>query len=434
MVAASRGYRLQLLPLAAGTFAIGTGLLVIQGVLPQLARDLGVSVGTAGQLVTVFALVYAVSAPLLSAVAARWDQRRVLIWALLVFALANFTAALATSFALLVAARVAAALSSALFTPNASAAGANLAPPEARGRALALVFGGLSVATVLGVPLGTLLGAAFGWQATFLFVALLGLLAAGGIALLMPPVPRPAATGGGQLLALLRRPPVVAAALVTTLVMSGQFVVFTYIAPLTGMVAGDGGLVAAALFVFGLAAVAGNTLGGSAADRLGSRRTLVLVLSTLIAALATLWVLSRPAGSGAAILFATAALVVWGMAGWAFNPPQQQRFLQLVPEAGGMALSVNASALYMGMALGSVVGGYALGMGQLGNLALIGGLFVAGALGLLLLSNARFARAPAPATPGETPDCPAPCGPLPGTGPPRYAPGKTDNEGGSGKT
>ena len=184
-------YRLRVLPLAAGTFAIGTGLLVIQGILPEMARDLGVSVGAAGQLVTAFAVAYAVSAPLLSAVAARFDQKRLLGGALIVFALSNVGAALAPSLAPLIVARVVAALSSALFTPNASAAGASLAPPDERGRALALVFGGLSVATVLGVPIGTLIGGAVGWRATFLFVGALGALAAAGLAALLPRVTRP---------------------------------------------------------------------------------------------------------------------------------------------------------------------------------------------------------------------------------------------------
>ncbi len=186
-------YLTRILPLAAGTFAVGTGLLVIQGILPEMARDLGVSVGAAGQLVMVFAVTYAVSAPLLSTFGARFDRRRLLVAALVLFALSNLAAALSSSVALLVVARVVAALASALYTPNASVAGAGLAPPEARGRALAIVFGGLSIATVLGVPIGTLVGGFAGWRAAFWFVALLATLAAAGIALLLPAVPRPAA-------------------------------------------------------------------------------------------------------------------------------------------------------------------------------------------------------------------------------------------------
>ena len=395
----SGGYLLRILPLAAGTFAVGTGLLVIQGILPEMARDLGVSVAAAGQLVTVFALTYAVSAPLLSAFGARFDRRRLLVFALAVFALSNLAAALSTSIALLVLARVAAALASALYTPNASVAGAGLAPPEARGRALALVFGGLSISTVLGVPLGTLIGGFAGWRATFLFVAALGAAAAAWVAIYLPAPPPAPATNLGVLFGVLRRPRVSALAAVTALTMSGTFLVFSYIAPLVGLVAGGGtNTVAAALLLFGVFSVLGNFLGGFAADRAGPRRTLVVGLSAYALSLGALWVLANLRPSGAVVLAAAGALAVWGVSNWAFNPPQQQRLLEAAPDAGSLALSLNASALYLGQAVGSAVGGYALALEQLANLPLLGALFVAGALLFMLLADARTAPRSPPAT------------------------------------
>jgi DHA1 family inner membrane transport protein len=444
-VGVNGSYLTRILPLAAGTFAVGTGLLVIQGILPEMARDLGVSVGAAGQLVTVFALTYAVSAPLLSAFGARFDRRRLLVAALLVFAFSNLAAALSTSIALLVFARVVAALASALYTPNASVAGAGLAPPEARGRALALVFGGLSVATVLGVPIGTLLGGFAGWRATFLFVAFLGAAAAAWVAIYLPAPPPAPATNLGVLFGMLRRPRVAALAAVTALTMSGTFLVFSYIAPLVGLVAGGGtNMVAAALLLFGVFAVLGNFLGGFATDRVGPRRTLVVGLSAYALSLGALWVLANLRPSGAVVVAAAGFLAVWGVSSWAFNPPQQQRLLEAAPDAGGLALSLNASALYLGLALGSAVGGYVLALGQLGNLPLFGALFVAGALLFMLLADARTARrsppgTPAPiqaATPGGTgppADCVAPCGPMPATGPPKAA-SRTGETGRDGET
>jgi predicted MFS family arabinose efflux permease len=421
-------YLTRVLPLSAGTFAVGTGLLVIQGILPQMARDLGVGVGTAGQLVTVFALTYAASAPLLSAFSARFDRKRLLVVALLAFAFSNLVAALSTSISLLVAARVAAALASALYTPNASVAGAGLAPPEARGRALALVFGGLSVATVLGVPLGTLLGGAAGWRATFVFVAVLGAGAALWVALYLPAPPRAPATGLGVLLGVLRRPRIAALAAITTFTMAGAFVVFSYIAPLVGLFVGGGTTtVAAALLLFGTFSVLGNFLGGIAADRAGPRPTLVVGLSAFALSLATLWVLAGLTPSGTVAAAAAVALAAWGVSNWAFNPPQQQRLLEAAPDAGGLALSLNASALYLGQALGSAVGGYALSAGQLVNLPLFGTLFVAIALAFMLLADARAGRTSPPSAIQKVPpdgvgppaDCVAPCGPMPATGPPR---------------
>lgn len=419
----SSGYRSRVLPLAGGTFAVGTGLLVIQGILPEMARDLGVSVGVAGQLVTVFALTYAASAPLLSAFGARFDRKRLLVFALAAFALANLGAAVSTSIPLLVAARVVAALASALYTPNASVAGAGLAPPEARGRALALVFGGLSVSTVLGVPLGTLLGGFAGWRAAFLFVALLGAAAAVWVALRLPSPPRPPATSLSALVGVARRPRVAALAAVTTLTMTGTFVVFAYIAPLVGLFAGGGsGTVAAALLLFGVFSVLGNFLGGAATDRVGPKRTLVWGLSAFALSLSALWGLAGLQPSPVVLAAAAGALAAWGVSNWAFNPPQQERLLEAAPDAGGLALSLNASALYLGQALGSAIGGVALAAGQLGNLPLIGALLVVGALLFMLFADARTAGAPppspVPAGTGPPADCVAPCGPMPATGPP----------------
>jgi predicted MFS family arabinose efflux permease len=257
--------------------------------------------------------------------------------ALLLFALSNLAAALSSSVALLVVARVVAALASALYTPNASVAGAGLAPPEARGRALAIVFGGLSLATVLGVPLGTVLGGAAGWRATFLFVALLGAVAAGWIALFLPAPPPAPRTSLGAMLGVLRRPRVAALATVTTLTMTGTFVVFAYVAPLVGLIAGGGtATVAAALLVFGVFAVLGNALGGAATDRVGSRRTLVAGLGAFALSLAALWVFANLGSSGVvAVAGAAVASAGWSVSNWAFNPPQQERLLEAAPDAGG---------------------------------------------------------------------------------------------------
>ena len=214
----------------------------------------------------------------------------------------------------------------------------------------------------------------------------------------------------------------ISAAAITTLTMTGAFVVFAYIAPLVERITGGEGAVAAALFVFGIAAVTGNVLGGTATDYAGPRPTLIVGLATFALALAALWVLSGLAPTVTMVVAATAALILWGIANWAFNPPQQQRLLEAAPDAGGLALSVNASALYVGIALGSAIGGYALGLGRLESLGLIGAIFVTAALGLLLLTSERPDAAVATVPPagmegtGPPADCVAPCGPLAGTG------------------
>ncbi len=260
----------RVLTLTAGNFAVGTGGLVLAGILPLIARDTGVAITTAGQLVTVFALTYAVGAPVLATLTAAAPRRALMIAALLIFAAGNGLAAVAPDFGALTLARVVAALGAAMFTPTASAVAVALVPREQRGRALALVIAGLSVATVLGVPLGTLLGQRFGWRLTFAFVALSGVLAAAGVRVLLPTVATPPAAGLRTRLALLRQGAVVGALAVTMLVTTGQFAVYTYLASLLEEVTGLGeGGVSAMLLLFGAASVVGSVLGGWGTDRWG---------------------------------------------------------------------------------------------------------------------------------------------------------------------
>ncbi|MFC7104064.1 MFS transporter [Nonomuraea rubra] len=178
----------RLYPMAAGNFAIGTGMFVTAGLLPPISTDLGVSRSAAGQLMTVFALAYALLSPVLAALTARMSRRTVLLVAMGVFVAGNTLTALAPTYALVMLTRVVAAAGAAMFTPTSSAVANALTEPERRGRALALVMGGLSVSSAIGVPLGTWLGEAAGWRATLWLVAGLGLVGLVGVAALVPEV------------------------------------------------------------------------------------------------------------------------------------------------------------------------------------------------------------------------------------------------------
>ncbi|NUS87481.1 MAG: MFS transporter, partial [Streptomyces sp.] len=180
--------RLRLLLLALGTFAVGTDSMVMAGILGLISRDLDVSVPTAGQMVTVFALAYALLAPVLATLTARWPRRQLLLTALTVFTAANALSALAPTYPLLLATRVLAAAGAALYTPTANAVATSLVPPERRGRALATVLGGMTVATALGVPLGTWIGRT-DWRLTMWLVVALGAAALAGQALLLRELP-----------------------------------------------------------------------------------------------------------------------------------------------------------------------------------------------------------------------------------------------------
>ena len=254
-----------LIVLATGTFAIGTDAFVIGGVLPAVARSLGVSTSSAGLLVTAFAVAYALGAPILAVAGARLARRTLLVSALAVFVAANVLAAAAPSYALLLIARVLAALAAAAFVPTASAVASSLAPAEYRGRALATVVAGMTVAQVAGVPFGAFVGAWLGWRYTFIFVAALGAAAALAVRLWLPHVQPPAPASLGRRLSVAARPSTWPLLLQTTLAMAAGFSVLTYIGPLLSQ-AGHyhGAMISMALLVFGVASVAGSTLGGRA--------------------------------------------------------------------------------------------------------------------------------------------------------------------------
>ena len=182
---------LRLLGLALGTFAIGTGSFVLAGLLGGVAEDLSISVATAGQLITLYAVVYAVGSPVLVTITSRVTRRRLLILSLAVFAVANAAAVAIPSFGPLLASRIVAACAAAVFTPTSAAVAATLAPPEKRGRALAVVTGGLTIAFAFGIPLGTLVGDYFGWRAAFVLVGVLGTVGVFGIGGFLPAVENP---------------------------------------------------------------------------------------------------------------------------------------------------------------------------------------------------------------------------------------------------
>ena len=350
--------------LGAGAFAVGTSAYVVSGVLPDVSSELHVSLTAAGQLATAFSLSYAIGAPILSTLTGRWERRTLLIAALVLAALGNLIAAVAADYPVLIAGRVVAALGAALYTPAATLFATSLMPPEERGRAVAIVFGGLTFALVLGVPAGTLLGPTLGYKGVFaLITAVAGLVAIAERGAL-PKVDAPPVVSLRERFAGVtdRRVQVVLA--ITVLAVLAAFSVYIYIVPLLKHTAGlTGNVTGLLLLLYGVGAVIGNFLGGRITDRFGSLRTLVVLMAGITAVLATLdLTLTTEAGAGV-------ALVVWGMLTWAFNPPIQNLLMEL---GGGLLISLNASAIYLGAGLSAVVGGLVIqtvGVGYLPVLA-----------------------------------------------------------------
>jgi predicted MFS family arabinose efflux permease len=342
-------------PLGIGAFAIGTDLFVVAGVLPDLAADLGVTVGTAGLTVTVFALAYAVGAPVLGALLAARPMRQVLIGSLVLFALCNVVSALAPGLAVLLGARVLAALTASVYVPAAGAAAVAAAPADRRGRALGVVLAGSAVAMVLGAPLGALVASLLSWRAAFGLVAVLAVGTVVGLLRSSVGSDPPARSTLGERLRPLRSPAVAGTLAVTFLAMTASNSVYTYLAVLVS------GRIEPYIATFGLAGVVGTWWGATAVDRFGSRRVVTAMVLVLGTGLATL-----PHVAGAVAL---AAVVAWGVAAWGFVTAQQHRVTGM--GAAPLLLALNSSAVHLGFATGALLGGIVVDAAGVGSLWLV---------------------------------------------------------------
>ncbi|MFI7111376.1 MFS transporter [Nonomuraea sp. NPDC050227] len=380
----------RLLPLALATFAVGTDSYVIAGLLPAIAADLRVSTPAAGQLVTVFALVMALSAPVMGALTGGLDRRTALLVALGVFVAGNAVTALGTGYEVVMIARVVTAVGAGMINSAASSTAGAIAPAERRGRALAFVLGGLTAATALGLPLGTLIGRA-DWHVTLWAVAGVGLVAALGIAAGLPEVRLPAASLGERLRPL-KEGRVVALLAVTTLVFLGAYTLYTYIGPaLREATGGSEPLFAAVLLVWGVGVLAGNLVAGRLVDRYDPAHVLTGPLAVAVVALAL-----TPVATGT-FVSALAWAAVWGVALGVVVVPQQHRLIALGPAAAPVLLGLNSSAIYIGMALGGGLGGLAQEWFAVVPAAL--GLPAAGVTAVALLHHLATARRRTPAAP-----------------------------------
>ena len=382
---------LALYALTVGAFGIGVTEFVIMGLLLQVSADLGVSIPQAGLLMTGYALGVFVGAPILTIATRRLPRKTTLLVLMAIFTVGNVAAALAPSYGLLMAARIVTALAHGTFFGVGSLVAVSLVPPQRKASAIAVMFTGLTLATLLGVPFGSWLGLAFGWRSTFWAVGAIGLVA---FAVLAALVPREKETAEPAPLreefAVLARPQVQMGLVMTVLGFGGVFAVFTYIQPILTELAGfSKEAVSPILLVFGAGAIVGNLAGGRLADRWPAGS----VFGSLLALAVTLVLITFAAHNQVAVIIAIALL---GATAFATASPLQMAVLRQAQGAGqSLASSFNIAAFNLGNAIGAWLGGAVIAHGGLSAVPWVAALAPLAGVAVALIAN-RADRAPAP--------------------------------------
>ncbi|RUU43677.1 MFS transporter [Mesorhizobium sp. M6A.T.Ce.TU.002.03.1.1] len=374
---------LPILALAIASFCIGTTEFVIMGLLPEVAADLGVSIPSAGLLVTGYALGVVFGAPVIAVATAHMPRKPVLIGLAMLFVVGNLLCAIAPNYWMLMAARVFTAFGHGAFFGIGSVVAASLVPRNKRASAIALMFAGLTLSNILGVPGGTALGEAYGWRATFLAVVGIGLISVAAIAWLVPAgITQP--SGGGLLgeVRVLGKLQVWLAMLISALASASLFAVFTYIKPYLTDVAGlSTATVTWVLLLFGGGMTIGNIIGG----RLADWKLMPTVIGTLLM-LALLLVGFAEFGAIAAV--AIFIVFLWGLLVFVIVPPLQIRVVEAASEAPNLAATLNQGAFNIGNAAGAWVGGVALSLGvSYANLPLVGAALALMAVAVAVMSQ-----------------------------------------------
>ena len=378
---------LALLALTISAFAIGTTEFVIVGLIPTIAEQLGVTVPSAGLLVTIYAIGVAIGAPVLTALTGRVPRKLLLISLMVLFTLGNLLAWQSPGYESLVIARLLTGLAHGVFFSIGSTIATSLVAKEKAASAIAIMFGGLTVALVTGVPLGTFIGQHFGWRETFLAVSLIGVIATVASAILVPNnIKNQASASIKDQLKVLTHPRLLLIYAITALGYGGVFTTFTFLAPMMQELAGfSAPAVSWILLAYGIAVAIGNIWGGKLADRHGAVRA----LSFIFAALAVLLLVFQFTASHS--IAALLTVIVMGVFAFGNVPGLQvyvvQKAEQYTPNAVDVASGLNIAAFNVGIALGSVIGGQTVATLGLAQTPWIGALIVLVALLLVAVSG-----------------------------------------------
>ncbi|SMF65023.1 MFS transporter, DHA1 family, putative efflux transporter [Paenibacillus uliginis N3/975] len=376
-------FRVYILAIAA--FVVGMVELIVGGILNLIAEDLQISISSAGQFITIFSIAFAISGPILINVTAKMERKKLYLYMMTAFMISNLIVAFTSSYAAIIAARALSAMSGSVIIVLSVSMAASLVPESHKGRAIGIIYMGISGSLVLGVPLGMVIGNAYGWRAPFLVIAILSLLSMAGIALFTKrTAPNPVVPLREQL-ALLKNSKIVSAQLIVLLMLTGHLTLYGYLQPYVQSTFNvSPGMMSVVYFLFGIAAVTGGGFGGWIADRFGTKRSILAIVAcfsvsmfmVMLTAQISFWVF-------------LIAMMIWSALSWAISPAQQTYLLQLAPDNAETQLSLNSSMLHLGIASGSIIGSTVIEKSSVANNPWVGGIIAAVAFGVAFFSLTR---------------------------------------------
>ncbi len=373
--------------LAIACFVTGMVELIVGGILDLISRDLHISLSTAGQLITLYSIIFALSGPLLLTATARMERKRLYQYALLVFIIGNVLSSLSPNFMIMVIARILSAASSALITVMSITMASRMAEEQYKARAIGVIFMGVSGSLVLGVPFGMMLGNAFGWRAPFIMITALSVLSLIAIQIFIPKTQPEAAIPLRQQLASLKNGKIIFGQLISVLMLTGHLTLYAYLTPFLQDTLHLGASALSLFYlIFGIAAVMGGGLGGWVTDKFGAEKSILAIVS-VFAVVMFLMPLST-----VSVYVCLIVMIVWSALSWSISPSLQSYLIKSAPESANIQQSLNSSASHIGIALGSAIGGIVIENSSVYYNGWVGVIFVVLALGSALMSIKWKAR------------------------------------------